>query len=157
MLHTQPRRTSFIIILGRMCCTSLFYLFLNVSIFIYILYTYFSWRRSVSDGWMRWIEERKMKIVKIFTLTSSTLSIGISRTVRWMLGTFVWPMGGESGLSTVVNRGLSGLIGECGDLGVMMGGDRGISMIGLGVFRGGTAYSDVPVDLNMPLRTFHGL
>lgn len=59
-------------------------------------------------------------------------------------------MGGESGFS--VTRGLKGPLEERGDFGV-----KGISMTGLGVFRGGTVYSDVPVDLNMPLRTFHGL
>lgn len=63
-------------------------------------------------------------------------------------------MGGESGLSVIVTRGLRGLRGEHGSFG---GGDKGISMIGLGVFRGGTVYSDVPVDLKTPFLTFHGL
>lgn len=66
-------------------------------------------------------------------------------------------MGGESGLSMIVTRGLKGLKGEFGDLLFPGGGDKGISTIGLGVFRGGTEYSDVPVDLKTPLRTFQGL
>lgn len=45
-------------------------------------------------------------------------------------------IGGESGLSAIITRGLMGLRGEQGvDVAT---GDRGISMIGLGVFRGGT-------------------
>lgn len=58
----------------------------------------------------------------------------------------------------IVTRGLTGLNGELGDLILFPGGgDKGISTIGLGVFRGGTEYSDVPVDLKTPLRTFQGL
>lgn len=45
-------------------------------------------------------------------------------------------IGGESGLSIMVTRGLVGLSGVPGV--VVATGDRGISMIGLGVFRGGT-------------------
>jgi hypothetical protein len=60
-------------------------------------------------------------------LTSSTLSIGISLTVRWTI------TGGDNGLSMIVTRGLIGLFGvEFG------GGDNGISMMGLGVSRVGT-------------------
>lgn len=64
-------------------------------------------------------------------------------------------IGGESGFSEMVTRGLLGLSGELGE--VVATGDRGISMIGEGVLRGGTEYSEVPVDLKIPLRTFHGL
>lgn len=67
-------------------------------------------------------------------------------------------MGGESGLlSVIVTRGLKGLKGEHGDFTFDGTGDKGISIIGLGVFRGGTEYSEVPVDLKTPRRTFHGL
>lgn len=64
-------------------------------------------------------------------------------------------MGGESGLSVIVTRGLKGLRGENGSF--TGDGDIGISMIGLGVLRGGTVYSEVPVDLKTPFLTFHGL
>lgn len=71
-----------------------------------------------------------------FSLTSR--SIGISRIVRWIDGVVDWTICGESGFSIIVMRGLRGLRGEVGDLGVTGGGDSGISIIGLGVFRGGT-------------------
>lgn len=75
-----------------------------------------------------------------------------------MLGPFDRMMAGESGLlSVIVTRGLKGLKGEHGNLEFDGNGDKGISMIGLGVFRGGTEYSEVPVDLKTPFRTFHGL
>lgn len=45
-------------------------------------------------------------------------------------------IGGESGLSVIVTRGLIGLSGEQGV--DVVTGERGISIIGLGVFRGGT-------------------
>lgn len=82
--------------------------------------------------------ENFRRVFRLFSLTS--FSIGISRTVRWSVGIVDGIMGGESGLSIIVTRGLIGLglKGEFGDFILTGSGDIGISMIGLGVLRGGT-------------------